>query len=511
MFIIVTYVGAHAVVKIRLPVAPCCSGSNVRQLRRTSLAQFEVDLSDVESGLHEVMDLIDEMISFLTKEESHEATFCCTKRSFIRETSEKASQVRDRHKELERAFLARRSRARVLLEDDFHSVLRSAKLVPNGTVGLDDNVFTFPSEHRHKSLSFPDALASNILPYNCHFSLLQSFDGSPTIEMDDSMIDEELSIRVQHISQRLDGQMAIEENVLRSFKLLHSLYDREYRRDDRRGIESCDSETLSTDRRFRSLRFMLALPPSKLSPNRKLDFGDHCDSIINCPEGSDMNQHMLGISPFWKTAKTNAIRKSWRCTRAGRIMRDSQRFGYFPSYLLRDDYKEYYVEDLIDHCNQTRYRIDYNRMEQIWSHLERNVFAYKHHLAQNRRRLEGSRKNAELFKENLPVCLSCTQVEAEKFSEDNDVLRSEMEDFTNEGVSAREILATAFRAIHQTTVIMIQTRDAILELVHSILEGRENAAQQTDSVYDEELFTRQMEQTLQQSFEEIQSSSKMQH
>ncbi|VDO41095.1 unnamed protein product [Haemonchus placei] len=93
--------------------------------------------------------------------------------------------------------------------------------------------------------------------------------------------------------------------------------------------------------------------------------------------------------------------------------------------------------------------------------------------------------------------------------EDNDVLRSEMEDFSNEGVSAREILATAFRAIHQTTVIMIQTRDAILKLVHNILEGRENAAQQTDSVYEEELFTRQKEQALRQSFEEIQSSSKM--
>ncbi|VDO34535.1 unnamed protein product [Haemonchus placei] len=34
---------------------------------------LEVDHSDVESGLHEVMDLTDEMISFLTKEESLEA------------------------------------------------------------------------------------------------------------------------------------------------------------------------------------------------------------------------------------------------------------------------------------------------------------------------------------------------------------------------------------------------------------------------------------------------------
>lgn len=54
-------------------------------------------------------------------------------------------------------------------------------------------------------------------------------------------------------------------------------------------------------------------------------------------------------------------------------------------------------------------------------------------------------------------------------------------------------------------------RNAILELVHNIVEGDEgNEDEQEESADDEDEFHRQMEQALQQSYQELQSSSKAQ-
>ncbi|KAK5968800.1 hypothetical protein GCK32_012352 [Trichostrongylus colubriformis] len=78
--------------------------------------------------------------------------------------------------------------------------------------------------------------------------------------------------------------------------------------------------------------------------------------------------------------------------------------------------------------------------------------------------------------------------------------------------SAHEILATAFKAIHQTTMMMVQTRNAIIELLHNLIEEcNEDEEDQEDSVDEEEEFNRQMEQAIQESCQDVQSSSRAVH
>ncbi|PIO69855.1 hypothetical protein TELCIR_08310 [Teladorsagia circumcincta] len=124
---------------------------------------------------------------------------------------------------------------------------------------------------------------------------------------------------------------------------------------------------MPSDARIRSLREMLAVPPCKLAPDRKLDFGDQCGSVISCPDECEMNKLMMGISPFWAGSMKKANGKNCSCTRAEGTMRDRST----PSFTLREDHKEYYLEDLIDHRQPEKFRMDYYRMEKIWSQLKK--------------------------------------------------------------------------------------------------------------------------------------------
>ncbi|KAK6034647.1 hypothetical protein COOONC_27846 [Cooperia oncophora] len=113
----------------------------------------------------------------------------------------------------------------------------------------------------------------------------------------------------------------------------------------------------------RSLRVRMTLPPSKLAPDRKLDFGDLCGSIISCPNECEMNQHMQGVSPYWRGLAVNVGKEKCCYTIADRMIHER--------CTLRDEHREYYVEDLIDHRHPAKFRMNYYRMEQIWSHIEK--------------------------------------------------------------------------------------------------------------------------------------------
>ncbi|KAK6034649.1 hypothetical protein COOONC_27848 [Cooperia oncophora] len=120
-----------------------------------------------------------------------------------------------------------------------------------------------------------------------------------------------------------------------------------------------------------------------------------------------------------------------------------------------------------------------------------------------------SRQRAAPFKKGRVFSSRCIQKEAEKFPEYHGcVPYEEMEDFSNRGVSSLEILATASRAVHQTTRIMTQTRNAMLELVRNIVEEINDDEELVDCIQEEEEFNRQMNQAIQESFQEFQSSSK---
>lgn len=62
--------------------------------------------------------------------------------------------------------------------------------------------------------------------------------------------------------------------------------------------EDGDSEAIVHQKRIERLRYVLMMPPGKLAPDKKPDFGDHCGTIINCPDEIEMNRHMMVRNPY---------------------------------------------------------------------------------------------------------------------------------------------------------------------------------------------------------------------
>lgn len=482
----------------------------------------------------DVEQILDEIVTFLTKDESPNGVSEFIERTFIREITGRPVNMLDGHEAVKRILRSRRSRARMLLADSFHTVLNETRSAPiRGEHGLYDGVCSGQSarhcswwglvcpsakksERPYLSMETSRDLAAFIPTSNAalredSYPFLQPVDET-VHELSELSLKKELATRLQHMNRQLNEQVTFEESVLGVFEKLYRIYNpKDYcsmQLEMQRDTDGGDSSSVLHEKKMQKLRVVLSLPPIKLEPDKKPDFGEHCGSVINCPDESEMNEHMLGISPFWKgsAAKTNG-KKSARKRAA--VLRE-RRASFTPS---EDDYREYYVEDLIDYRDPAKFRDDYYRMEEIWSQLKDIRIApcsYSPRKDTNKG-VWISRRNLARLKNERMVCLGSMQTNTVDVPERNESLGMEVEDLFNKGASAHEILATAFKAIRQTTLMMVQTRNAILELVHNIVEGDEgNEDEQEESADDEDEFHRQMEQALQQSYQELQSSSKAQ-
>ncbi|VDO69008.1 unnamed protein product [Heligmosomoides polygyrus] len=491
----------------------------------------------------DVEQILDEIVTFLTKDESPNGVSEFIERTFIREITGRPVNMLDGHEAVKRILRSRRSRARMLLADSFHTVLNETRSAPiRGEHGLYDGVCSGQSarhcswwglvcpsakksERPYLSMETSRDLAAFIPTSNAalredSYPFLQPVDETVHELSELSLkkyeeclwfaiklfISRELATRLQHMNRQLNEQVTFEESVLGVFEKLYRIYNpKDYcsmQLEMQRDTDGGDSSSVLHEKKMQKLRVVLSLPPIKLEPDKKPDFGEHCGSVINCPDESEMNEHMLGISPFWKgsAAKTNG-KKSARKRAA--VLRE-RRASFTPS---EDDYREYYVEDLIDYRDPAKFRDDYYRMEEIWSQLK-DIYSPR---KDTNKGVWISRRNLARLKNERMVCLGSMQTNTVDVPERNESLGMEVEDLFNKGASAHEILATAFKAIRQTTLMMVQTRNAILELVHNIVEGDEgNEDEQEESADDEDEFHRQMEQALQQSYQELQSSSKAQ-
>ncbi|KAK6010979.1 hypothetical protein OSTOST_23947 [Ostertagia ostertagi] len=317
----------------------------------------------------------------------------CVERSFIRESIGGAVKAQSGHKEAERALMSRRSRARMLL--DQCSMM----------LDLGYNVSTFSPE-RCKRLSTTPRQKSAVLPTVSNCSSLRNSDES--VRKSALSFNEELWIRVHHVERHLGEQLNFEESVLETFENLNGLYKSSVCWGMHHDAD-CDFKAMPSDARIRSLREMLAVPPCKLAPDKKLDFGDQCGSVISCPDECEMNKLMMGISPFWTGSMKKPSDKNCSCTRAEGTMRDRST----PSFTLRDDHKEYYLEDLVDHRQPEKFRMDYYRMEKIWSELKKLDISGKPYPKKRLDRGRGvSRRTATLF-EKEPILTSDSMQEEE--------------------------------------------------------------------------------------------------
>ncbi|RCN31432.1 hypothetical protein ANCCAN_22785 [Ancylostoma caninum] len=295
---------------------------------------------------------------------------------------------------------------------------------------------------------------------------------------------------------RVSEQIRFEEKLLEIFDRFFETYNpRDHWKtmlDMERDFEDGDTEAVIHQKRIERLRYVLMMPPGKLAPDKKPDFGDHCGTIINCPDEIEMNRHMM-------VGKSIIIR-----------VRLSLDESYAP---LDENHREYYLEDLVDYREPTRLRKDYSTMERIWSQLENLEICPSKPIPKKEpdRGNWISRRKLATFTHKEVVCLGSVQTDVLKIPEYVDAPNhvEEAKEFLSKGASTREILATAFKAIRQTTMMMIQTRNAILELVHNVVEdGEEDEEDQDDSADDEEEFARQIEQALQGSYQDLQSTSK---
>ncbi|KAJ1371576.1 hypothetical protein KIN20_033552 [Parelaphostrongylus tenuis] len=481
--------------------------------------------------------LLDEMISFITRDESTNSVAECAERTLVRKAAAvvRAPKLECQPKVMGKSQISARSQAHTQGET-FTSILKNLKSFTNESRELFDNVFTVgPAYHKRswwnivtskkssrtrgrKSLSrslplpqFPKSDTS----YRAEKIWSPEVVGESMTELNPTSLREEVAIRLQHMNRQLIGQLRFEERVLEIFERFYGVYNPyecfKMKLDMERDIDDGDSSDTVYQKKIQRLRFVLSAPPCKLPPDRKPDFGEQCASVISSPDEADMNRLMLGISPFWKGPLLKSNTKCFYLTRTGRRMHDKDEF-YLP---LEDDYKEFYLEDLEDYRDPAVFRRDYSNMERLWEQLQKLQIKLSESVATediprgdwiSRRRLARCKDSDDV------ICLGSVQTDVLKVLQDFDkpLDDEKVQEFLKMGESAQEILASAFKAIRQTTLLMIQTRNAILELVHSVGQNcdEDEDDEQYESADDEEDFNRQLEQAIQESCQELQSTSK---
>ncbi|VDK60036.1 unnamed protein product, partial [Cylicostephanus goldi] len=258
---------------------------------------------------------MDEMVCFITQKEGEEEAF--VERTFIRDMTGRPVKIQSGHKFTNDILSARRSRARLLQSEPYASVLQHAKSYLNESRELFDNVFSTGSSHQ--SQNWWNAVTSNRTrrkPKRPNTTKLSPLMKLPThdscdsyetrshevsedaaAEMDLLSLKEKLAVRLHHMNLQVSEQIQFEEHLLRIFERFYESYNpKEYLKtllDMERDFEEGDSEAVVQQKRIERLRYVLMLPPGKLAPEKKPDFGDHCGTVINSPDEVDMNKHML--------------------------------------------------------------------------------------------------------------------------------------------------------------------------------------------------------------------------
>ncbi|KAK6760274.1 hypothetical protein RB195_021670 [Necator americanus] len=526
----------------RLPLVSCIEGKDESLSSSATLAALEGcsgsdtdEISD-RSDSKDIEQLVDEMVFFITREDADSVFDAFVDRTFTREVTGRPVKAQCGQKATNGILSSRRSRARLLQSDSFTSILKNVKSFLNESHELFDNVFSMGSAYQSRSwwnivtskrskrkparLSCRKMSSCLELPKSSETSSSLREDRSRTVseetvaELNLCSLRDELAVRLHHMNLQVNEQIRFEEKLLEIFDRFFESYNpKDHWKamlDMERDCEDGDSEGIVHKKRIERLRYVLMLPPGKLAPEKKPDFGDHCGTVISCPDEVEMNRYMLGISPFWRGPMVKNNTNAFYLTRTGRRMHDRDE-SYSP---LDENQKEYYLEDLVDYRESTRLRKDYSTMERIWSQLENLEISPKEPVVKKgpeRSNWMSRRKLARFANEDV-VCLGSIQKDVLKIPEcvNATSYSEEASEFLSKGASTREILATAFKAIRQTTLMMIQTRNAILELVHNVVEDgdEEEDDDHDESVDDEEEFSRQMEQAVQDSYQELQSTSK---
>ncbi|RCN27226.1 hypothetical protein ANCCAN_27041, partial [Ancylostoma caninum] len=475
----------------------------------TSASRF--DSKDIEQ-------LVDEMVFFVTREEANTTVgstfsilmhflvvgldvlvlFCLmfeefVDRTFTREVIGRPVKAQCGQKATNGVLSSRRARARLLQSDSFASVLKNVKSFLNESHELFDNVFSTGSSYQSRSWwnivtskrtrrkrrrnscrkvsSSLELPKSDESPCSLRESRPQLVSEESAAEMNLLSLREELAVRLHHMNLRVSEQIRFEEKLLEIFDRFFETYNpRDHWKtmlDMERDFEDGDTEAVVHQKRIERLRYVLMMPPGKLAPDKKPDFGDHCGTIINCPDEIEMNRHMMGISPFWRGPMVKSNTKGFYLTRTGRRMHDRDE-SYAP---LDENHREYYLEDLVDYREPTRLRKDYSTMERIWSQLENLEICPSKPIPKKEpdRGNWISRRKLATFTHKEVVCLGSVQTDVLKIPEYVDAPNhvEEAKEFLSKGASTREILATAFKAIRQTTMMMIQTRFAIFKFTFS--------------------------------------------
>uniref|UniRef100_A0A0K0DPN0 Protein kinase domain-containing protein n=1 Tax=Angiostrongylus cantonensis TaxID=6313 RepID=A0A0K0DPN0_ANGCA len=371
-------------VECRLPVVSC-KRRCLRAAPTSTTSKKEGAVSSENADLTYIEQLLDEMVSFITRDQSFNPLAECAQRIFDRNATSRTMNLQSEPVMMGKTKVSTLSRAH-MQTDTFTTILKNLKYSKNESRELSDNVFTIgPAYYRRR----------------------------------------EVAVRLQHMNRQLSEQIRLEERILETFERFYEVYNPKgffkMKLDMERDIDDGDSPETVYQKRMQRLRLVLNLPPGKLPADRKPDFGEQCASVISCPDENEMNRHMLGISPFWKGPLTKNNSKCFYLTRTGRRMHDKDE-SYTP---LEDDYKEFYLEDLVDYRDPAVFRKDYSNMERIWTQL--------------------------------------------------------------------------------------QNLNALLELLHNIGQngdGEDEEDEQDESVDDEEDFNRQLEQAIQESCQEVQSTSK---
>ncbi|VDM74314.1 unnamed protein product [Strongylus vulgaris] len=430
----------------------------------------------------EIEQIVDEMISFISRKDGEEEGF--VERTFVRDVTGRPVKVQCGQKVTNGILSARRSRARLLQSDSFASILKNVKSFLNESQELFDNVFSTASSYSTRSwwntvtskrtrrkhgrvsnrkispsLELP---SSDYSPCSPHETRSHVVSEEAAAELNLISLREKLAVRLHHMNLQVSEQIRFEQQLLEIFERFYESYNpKEHWKtmlDMERDFEEGDSEAIIQQKRIERLRCVLMLPPGKLAPEKKPDFGEHCGTVINCPDEVDMNRHMLGISPFWRGPMVKSNSKGFYLTRTGKRMHDRDE-SYKP---LDENKREYYLEDLVDYREPTRLRRDFSTMERIWSQLQNLEICFNDPVVKkepNRGNWMSRRKLARLSDEDV-VYLGSVQTDVLKMPEQKEAENhlEETKEFLNKGASTREILATAFKAIRQTTMMMIQTR-----------------------------------------------------
>ncbi|KHJ94435.1 hypothetical protein OESDEN_05637 [Oesophagostomum dentatum] len=468
----------------KLPYVSCDESDDEKRLLTASPAAVKNITWGSRNDAKEIEQLVDEMVEFVTRSEGDDKEFL--ERSFTRDGTGRSVRIERGQKFTNGILSARQSRARILQSDPFTSILKNVKLSCNESQELFDNVFSIgPScqkksywntvaskktRRKHVTISNRSVSPSlelqnsDMVSSSCSSKEVEShvLSEESASELDLISLRERLAVRLHHMNLQVSEQIRFEEQLLEIFDRFIESYNPKYHwkmmLDMERDFEEGDSEATVQQKRIERLRYVLMLPPGKLAPEKKPDFGDHCGTVISCPDEVEINRHMMGISPFWKGPMIKDNTKGFYLTRTGRRMHDRDE-SYTP---LNENNKEYYLEDLVDYREPARLRKDYSAMEMMWSkleHLRLNCCKSVAKKEPDRGSWMSRRKLARLSDEDV-VCLGSIQTDVLKAPEyyvaPNG--KEETSEFLRRGASTREILATAFKAIRQTTMMMIQTR-----------------------------------------------------